>query len=198
MKYIKSITEVIRVKLVVGLGNIGKEYEETRHNVGFMAIDAIAAANGVEITLEKFGGKYTILNKMGEKIILLKPQRFINLSGEVLKKYIDYFQISVDDIFVIGDDLDLPVGTFRLRYQGGSGGHNGLKNIELHLKTQKYKRMKIGISNNKQMDTKDYVLGKFSQEEKEKINEIIHLCPKIFDDYLTMTYDNVMNQYNKK
>ncbi len=186
------------MKLIVGLGNIGKEYEGTRHNVGFMAIDAIAAANNIEIKSEKFGGKYAILNKMGEKIIFLKPQRFINLSGEVLKKYIDFYQISVDDIFVIGDDLDLPVGTFRLRYQGGSGGHNGLKNIELHLKTQQYKRMKIGISNNKQMDTKDYVLGKFSQEEKEKINEIIHLCPKIFDDFLTMTYDNVMNQYNKK
>ncbi len=186
------------MKLVVGLGNIGKEYEETRHNVGFMAIDAIAKSNQVEFASEKFGGKYVSFNKFDEKVILLKPQRFINLSGEVIKKYVDFYQIPIEDIFIIGDDLDLPVGVFRLRYQGGSGGHNGLKNIELHLKTQQYKRMKIGISNNKQMDTKDYVLGKLSKEEKEKINEIIKLCPKIFDDFLTKTYDNVMNLYNKK
>lgn len=186
------------MKLVVGLGNIGKEYEGTRHNVGFMAVDAIAAANEVSIDTEKFGGKYAIINKMNQKILLLKPQRFINLSGEVIKKYVDFYQIPIEDIFIISDDLDLPVGTYKLRYQGGSGGHNGLKNIELHLKTQQYKRMKIGISNNKMIDTKDYVLGKFNQEEKEKINEIISVCPKIFDDFLAMTYDNVMNQYNKK
>ncbi len=186
------------MKLVVGLGNIGKEYEGTRHNVGFMAIDAIAHANNVTIETEKFGGKYTILHKFDEKILLLKPQRFINLSGEVLKKFIDFYDIALDDIWVIGDDLDLPVGTFRLRYQGGSGGHNGLKNIELHLKSQQYKRMKIGISNNKNLDTKDYVLGKFSQEEKKEIDHIIQIVPQIFDDFLTKSYDNVMNQYNKK
>lgn len=186
------------MKLVVGLGNIGKEYEGTRHNVGFMAIDAIAQANNTTIETEKFGGKYTILHKFGEKILLLKPQRFINLSGEVLKKFVDFYDIALEDIWVIGDDLDLPVGTFRLRYQGGSGGHNGLKNIELHLKSQQYKRMKIGISNNKNIDTKDYVLGKFSPEEKKEIDDIIHLVPQIFDDFLTKAYDNVMNQYNKK
>ncbi len=186
------------MKLVVGLGNIGKEYEGTRHNVGFMAIDAIAQTNNVTIETEKFGGKYTILHKFDEKILLLKPQRFINLSGEVLKKFVDFYDIALEDIWVIGDDLDLPVGTFRLRYQGGSGGHNGLKNIELHLKSQQYKRMKIGISNNKNIDTKDYVLGKFSSEEKKEIDDIIHLVPQIFDDFLTKSYDNVMNQYNRK
>ncbi len=186
------------MKLVVGLGNIGKEYEGTRHNVGFMAIDAIAQSNNITIETEKFGGKYTILHKFDEKILLLKPQRFINLSGEVLKKYVDFYDIALGDIFVICDDLDLPVGSFRLRYQGGSGGHNGLKNIELHLKTQQYKRMKIGISNNKNIDTKDYVLGKLNHEEKEQIQKIIDMVPQIFDDFLTKSYDNVMNQYNKK
>ncbi len=186
------------MKLIVGLGNVGKEYIGTRHNVGFMAIDRIAQANQVEIDTEKFGGRYTILRKHDEKILLLKPERFINLSGEVIKKYVDFFDIKMEDIWIICDDLDLPVGSYRLRYQGGSGGHNGLKNIELHLKTQQYKRMKIGISNNKQMDTKDYVLGKFSKEEKEEIETILMKIPEIFDAFLTMTYDNVMNQYNKK
>lgn len=186
------------MKLVVGLGNIGKEYIDTRHNVGFMAIDQIAAANNVSIDTEKFGGRYTVINKNNEKILLLKPERFINLSGEVIKKYMDYFDIKIEDIWILSDDLDLPVGSYRLRYQGGSGGHNGLKNIELHLKTQEYKRMKIGISNNKSIDTKDYVLGKFSKEEKELLQPILDKIPKIFDAFLTMSYDNVMNQYNRK
>lgn len=186
------------MKLVVGLGNIGKEYEETRHNVGFMAIDKIAKDNDVTIETEKMGGKYVIMHKFDQKILLLKPQKFINLSGEVIKKYMDFYDISLEDVFIISDDLDLPVGSYRLRYQGGSGGHNGLKNIELHLKTQQYKRMKIGISNNKSMDTKDYVLGKFSKEEKDLLSPIIDMMPKMFDAFLTMSYDNVMNQYNKK
>lgn len=186
------------MKLVVGLGNIGKEYEGTRHNIGFMAIDEIAQAYHISIEKEKFGGKYEIINLNGEKIILLKPQHFINLSGEVIQKFVNFYDISISDILILCDDLDLPVGSFKLRYQGGSGGHNGLKNIELHLKTQQYKRMKIGISNNKNMDTKDYVLGHFSKEEKEKIKKILDLIPQIFEDYLSMSYDNVMNKYNRK
>ena len=186
------------MKLVVGLGNVGKEYMGTRHNVGFMAIDRIAEENQVQIDTEKFGGRYTMFRKYEEKIILLKPERFINLSGEVIKKYVDFFDIKIEDIWIICDDLDLPVGSYRLRYQGGSGGHNGLKNIELHLKTQQYKRMKIGISNNKQIDTKDYVLGKFTKEETKEMQSIFNKIPDIFDDFLKMSYDNVMNQYNKK
>lgn len=186
------------MKLVVGLGNVGREYDGTRHNVGFMAIDQIALSNHVQIDTEKFGGRYTIVYKNDEKIILLKPEKFINLSGEVIKKYIDYFHIKVEDIWVICDDLDLPLGSFRLRYQGGSGGHNGLKNIELHLKTQQYKRIKIGISNNKNMNTADYVLGKFSKEEKNLLEPIIHQLPQLFEDFINMSYDNVMNKYNKR
>lgn len=186
------------MKLVVGLGNVGKDYEDTRHNIGFMAIDRIANENNVSITTEKFGGRYASLTKFGEKVILLKPERFINLSGEVIKKYVDYFDIKVEDIWIISDDLDLPIGSYRLRYQGGSGGHNGLKNIELHLKTKLYKRMKIGISNDKQIDTKDYVLGKFSKSEKLLLQPILDNVANIFDAFLTTSYDNVMNQYNKK
>ncbi len=186
------------MKLVVGLGNVGKEYIGTRHNVGFMAIDQIAEANGAAINIEKFGGRYTVINKNGEKVMLLKPERFINLSGEVIKKYMDYFDIKVEDLLILCDDLDLSVGSYRLRYQGGSGGHNGLKNIEFHLKTKQYKRMKIGISNNKNMDTKDYVLGKFKKEEKELLKPILDIVPEIFNAFLTMSYDNVMNHYNKK
>lgn len=186
------------MKLIVGLGNIGKEYEGTRHNIGFAAIDAIASANNVSIEQEKFGGKYVSFQKNGEKIILLKPQRYINLSGEVIIKYVNFYDIPISDILIIHDDLDLPVGSYRLKLQGSSGGHNGLKDIEAHLKTREYKRIKIGISNNKNIDTKDYVLGKFSKSDQEELTKIIDIMPNILDDYLSMKFDNVMNKYNKK
>lgn len=185
------------MKLIVGLGNPGREYEKTRHNIGFMSIDEIANYNGVSFNKEKFGGIYTELNVNQEKIILLKPQRYINLSGEVIKKYVDFYKINIDDVLIISDDLDLEVGKIKLKLKGGSGGHNGLKNIELHLKTKDYKRIKIGISNNKQIDTKDYVLGKVTKEEQEKLNNIIKIMPNVFDDYLKLTFENLMNKYNK-
>ncbi len=186
------------MKLIVGLGNPGREYVGTRHNMGFVMIDEIAKSLHTEIKEEKFGGLYTKVNVDGENIILLKPQKYINLSGEVVRKYIDYFKIDVEDILIISDDLDMQVGKIKLKLSGSSGGHNGLKNIELHLKTQNYKRIKIGISNNKNMDTKDYVLGKLSKEEKEEIEKIKNLMPNIFKDYLHTSFDNVMNKYNRK
>lgn len=198
MRYINCTIGANNMKLIVGLGNIGKEYENTRHNVGFMAIDEIAKKNQIYVNKEKNQGLYTTFIKNGETIVLLKPQKYMNLSGEVVKSYLDYFKIEIDDLLVISDDLDLPVGRFRLKSQGSSGGHNGLNNIEYHIKTKEYKRLKIGISNNKEYNTKDYVLGNFSKEEKQKIDEIIHRIPDILDDFIVMKYDNVMNKYNRK
>lgn len=198
MRYINCTIGANSMKLIVGLGNIGKEYENTRHNVGFMAIDEIAKKNQIYVNKEKNQGLYTTFTKNGETIMLLKPQKYMNLSGEVVKSYLDYFKIEIEDLLVISDDLDLPVGRFRLKSQGSSGGHNGLKNIEYHIKTKEYKRLKIGISNNKQYNTKDYVLGQFYKEEKQKIDEIIHIIPEILDDFIVMKYDNVMNKYNRK
>lgn len=188
------ITEVNKMKLIVGLGNPGREYEQTRHNMGFMVIDAFAKKNNVEITKNKFDGLYTELLHNNEKIILLKPQKYINLSGEVIKKYIDFFKISLSDLIIIHDDLDLPFGKVKIKYKGSSGGHNGLKNIELHLQTKEYKRIKIGISNNKDIDTKDYVLGKI--KDKEALEQIITIGVNILEDYLTIPFDNLMNKYN--
>ena len=131
------------MKLIVGLGNPGHEYENTRHNVGFKTIDKYASILGVSITKSKFNGLYVETMTQNEKIILLKPQSYINLSGEVIRKFVDFYKISVDDILIIHDDLDLAIGTFKLKKKGSSGGHNGLKNIELHLGTQMYKRIKI-------------------------------------------------------
>ena len=186
------------MKLIVGLGNPGKEYEKTRHNIGFMTIDKYADKLGVSITKEKYNGLYaeTIINS--EKVILLKPQSYINLSGEVIRRFIDFYKIDIEDILIIHDDLDLEVGTYRVKQHGSSGAHNGLKNIELHLGTQEYKRIKIGISNNKLMDTKDYVLGKISKEEQEKIDEVKNVVMDILDDYFKITFDQLMAKYNHK
>ena len=184
------------MKLIVGLGNPGKEYENTKHNMGFRAIDEIAHSNNIEINKSKFNGLYNEFIYNGEKIMLLKPQLYINLSGDVIKKYIDFYKIDIDDLLIISDDLDMEVGKIKIKYKGSSGGHNGLKNIESNLKTKEYKRIKIGISNNKKIDTKNYVLSKFSKEEIEKIDLTIKKFSEIFTDYMTMTFDNLMNKYN--
>ena len=186
------------MKLVVGLGNPGKEYVNTRHNVGFMFIDKLLDYYNCETPKSKLGGLYSEKIINGEKIIFLKPQEYINLSGQVIRKYIDYFKINIDDIFVINDDLDLEVGRIKIKSSGSSGGHNGLKNIELHLGTKEYKRLKIGISNNKMIDTKDYVLSKINKEDMDIINNIIDSSYKILEDYLNMSFSDLMTKYNKK
>ena len=186
------------MKLVVGLGNPGKEYSNTRHNVGLMFIDKLLEHYKCENIKSILGGLYseTVIN--GEKIIFLKPQEYINLSGQVIKKYVDYFKINIDDIFVINDDLDLEVGRIKIKSSGSSGGHNGLKNIELHLGTKDYKRLKIGISNNKFIDTKDYVLSKINKEDMDIISNIINSSSQILEDYLKMSFSDLMTKYNKK
>lgn len=186
------------MKLIVGLGNPGTEYENTRHNVGFMIIDNYANQYNAVINKNKLNGLYTEISLNNEKIILLKPQKYMNLSGEVVKSFINFYKINVEDIIIINDDLDMPVGKIKLKQQGSSGGHNGLKNIEQHLGTDEYKRLKIGISNNKDIDTKNYVLGKFSKEDKEILNKEISLSKQILDDFLTLNFDKVMNKYNTK
>ena len=184
------------MKLIVGLGNPGKEYENTRHNIGFMALDKLSQSLNINIDKNKFDGLYgeKIIND--EKILFLKPQTYMNLSGEVVRKYVDFFKIKIEDILIINDDLDLPLGKIKIKFQGSCGGHNGLRNIEQHLSTDKYKRIKIGISNNKLFDTKDYVLSKFNKEELEILNKTIDIIPQIFDDYINYSFDKVMSKYN--
>lgn len=184
------------MKLIVGLGNPGIEYEKTRHNVGFMFVDKCVGNYNISFNKEKFGGIYAEKLINNEKVIFLKPQKYINLSGEVIRKYVDFYKIDIADIFIIHDDLYTEVGKFKIRYKGSSAGHNGLKNIEQNLKTNEYKRLKIGISSNDNIDMRDYVLGKLNSKDMKKIEDIISLGPKIIEDYLTLKFDNLMNKYN--
>ena len=149
------------MKLICGLGNPGKEYENTRHNVGFMIIDNYCYPDKFS---QKFNGLYLEKNINGEKVIFLKPQSYMNLSGTVVRPFIDYYKIEKKDVLIIRDDLDLDLGHTRLKYNSSSGGDNGIKSIIQELKSQEFYQYKVGISNNKRKDTKDYVLGRFSKE----------------------------------
>jgi PTH1 family peptidyl-tRNA hydrolase len=184
------------MKLIVGLGNPGKEYESTRHNIGYMVVDNIAKELNLTFDMKKKDALYTQTTIANEKVILLKPQRFINLSGEVVQEFIKYFKIEIDDILIISDDIDMEIGTYKLKSHGGSGGHNGLKNIELNLSTKNYKRLKIGISKNDKIEAKDYVLGVFTEEEKVTIEKVIHKTKDIVIDFVKMDFLNLMNKYN--
>lgn len=183
------------MKIIVGLGNPGKQYEKTRHNIGFMAIDAYAKKYNLNAK-EKFNGVFyeKIINN--EKYIYLKPQNYMNLSGGVVKKFADFYKISINDIYIICDDLDMPVAKIRLRSMGSSGGHNGLKDIEKNFQTNMYKRIKVGISNDKTRETKNYVLGTFSKDEINLINNSIEDIVDILDSIPSTEFLNLMNRYN--
>ncbi len=188
----------MKIKLVVGLGNPGKEYSNTRHNMGFKVIDEIAKRLEIYKWKEKDGAIYfdTYLDLC--HVLFIKPQRFINLSGEVIIDFVRYLDIKIEDILVISDDLDLPLGVIKLKEKGSSGGHNGLKNIEKHLGTNEYKRIKIGISNDKSIDTKSYVLGKLSKEEKKVIDPVIEKASDAVLESFHTPFNELMSKYNKK
>lgn len=186
------------MKLIVGLGNPDREYENTRHNAGFRFIDEYAKSKNLRINKNKFQGLYTTFNFNKEKIILLKPQKYMNLSGEVVKSFMDFYKIKKEDILIIVDDLDTEIGHLKLKYKGSSGGHNGLKNIEININSKEYKRVKIGISNNKSTNKIDYVIGAVPKEQLDKMNSVNKYAEELIDDFLTMKFDNVMNKYNAK
>lgn len=187
------------MKLVVGLGNPGKDYENTRHNIGFMFLDGYLKAKGINDFRNKMNGLFIKTKLYNEDVIFLKPQSFINLSGHVIKEYMNFYKIDIDNIFIISDDLDLLVGNYKLKAKGSSGGHNGLKDIENMLSSQNYKRLKIGIANNKKMDTKDYVLGKLKKEDKDKYAQMQEKVNDIIDDYLmSVNFIDMMSKYNSK
>lgn len=183
-------------RLVVGLGNPGKEYEKTRHNIGFMVIDDYVKSKGASFDKQKFSGVYTEITQNGNKTIYLKPQKYMNLSGEVVRDFVNYFDINLTDILIISDDLNLEIGKIRLRSKGSSGGHNGLKNIELHLHSNEYKRLRIGISSNNNIDMKDFVLGKFSKENLQILEDNFSKTRDIIDNIFDSSIENLMSKYN--
>ena len=186
------------MKLIVGLGNPGKEYEKTRHNAGFMAIDEIAKELSVEINQKKFKALYVQAKYKGESVILLKPQTYMNLSGEAVGECARFYNIGIDDILVLVDDLDLPVGKIRLREKGSSGGQKGLKSIMAHLGSEAFKRIRIGIDKDQFMLTADYVLGKIPKRDLEEFNKAKQKATEAALAFIHLPFSDVMNHFNKK
>jgi PTH1 family peptidyl-tRNA hydrolase len=182
------------MKLIVGLGNPGKKYETTKHNVGFMCLDYYANQQNQSFTFNrKFNGETL---KIGN-LMLLKPHTYMNLSGESVRAIMEYYDIDVEDILIVYDDLALPLGKIRLREQGSSGGHNGIKSITSHLHTDQFRRIRIGIDSNPLIEAKDYVLGTFSKEELDIIVQTAKTTKLIMDDFANgVLFSNIMNTYN--
>lgn len=184
--------------LIIGLGNKGEEYTETRHNIGFKVADKIAEAIDTTFKTANFGwlaeGKYK-----GRKVFVLKPDTYMNLSGNAVKFWMQKENIPLENIMVVTDDLALPFGSLRMRKKGSDAGHNGLKNIQEVLQTQEYARLRFGISSEfdkgKQVD---YVLGKWSEEEQEKLPERIEMFSKAALSFVFAGINNAMNTYNGK
>lgn len=185
------------MKLIVGLGNPGKQYENTRHNIGFMFVDSLASALNTSFKLNK-SLKSEIAEGIinNEKVIIIKPQTYMNLSGEAVRSVQNYYKINIEDILVIYDDLALPTGKIRIRKNGSSGGHNGMNNIIELIKTQDIKRIRIGIDK-PNINQVDYVLGKFSVEEKIIIDNVTAKALDIIKSFITDSFDDFMNKFNR-
>lgn len=184
------------MKMIVGLGNPGKEYENTRHNIGFMMVDEYARKYNVDRFKNKFNGLFSKVYRNGEYFILLKPLSYMNLSGTVIKKYASFYKINPKDILIIHDDLDLPVGKIKIKAKGSSGGHNGIKSIIDNFQTEEIAHFKIGIGKDANIQVKDYVLGKFDKKDLDKINKIYDFSSDIINDFLDYDIDKLMSKYN--
>ncbi len=184
------------MKLIVGLGNPGLKYEGTRHNAGFIALDYYAEKKDFQI--KKLFKKALIGEQIinGEKIIFVKPQTYMNLSGDSVLSLADYYGIDNEDIFVIYDDISLPLGKIRIRAKGSAGGHNGIKDMILKLGGDDFPRLKIGVSANGDKALVDYVLGNFSKEEAKILNKVIGKTAEVIDGFIKNGVEYCMNSYN--
>lgn len=186
--------------IIVGLGNPGKDYTNTRHNIGFDVIDALADMAGISVMEKKHKaiiGKGVI---DGQKVILAKPQTYMNLSGESVREIIDYYKVDEEqELIVISDDISLDVGNIRVRKKGSAGGHNGLKNIIAHLGHDTFMRVKMGVGEKpKGYDLADYVLGHFTSDERKVMNEAAKTATEAIRMMMAGDVDKAMNEFNKK
>ncbi len=183
------------MKLIVGLGNPEKKYDNTRHNIGFMVLDYYL--NNVNWQ-EKFNALYykTLINN--ETVMFIKPLTYMNLSGQAVREFVNYFDIDVKDILIIQDDLDEEIGCFKLKTNSSSGGHNGIKSIISELNTQDFARLKVGIGTDNINDTIDYVLGKFNSNEQKILHDLMPTFMEIINSFIEKGIERTMNIYNTK
>jgi len=187
---------------VVGLGNPGLKYEFTRHNIGFRVVDSLA--QDIEIEFKKVKSYYSLISRgmiNNHKVMLVKPQTFMNLSGRAVSKVVSYYKISLRDLLIVYDDLNLELGQIRIRKKGSAGGHKGMESIMQYLHSEEIPRLRIGIGNpsvNFNFDCVSYVLSNFNGEEEDKIKETIKLSTKAMKTVIEDDFEKAMRKYNRK
>lgn len=185
--------------MIVGLGNPGIKYAKTRHNIGFWVVDLLSEEWGIPVNKEKWKAEVGEGFVRGEKVFLIKPLTYMNLSGESVRPAIDWLKADIDELVVVYDDLDLPPGQIRLRLKGSSGGHNGMKSLIQHLGTEEFKRIKIGIGRPQgKMPIPDYVLSDFHKSEIESMADAVDRAAEAINCWIDSTFEEAMNRYNKK
>lgn len=184
--------------IIAGLGNPGKEYMGTRHNVGYETVDRLAKRYNLKMNKLKFNSVYDELSVNGEKVVLLKPVTYMNRSGIAIAEAMSFFKVPIENLIVIYDDIDIPLGTLRIRPHGSSGTHNGMKSIIKSLGSEKFPRLRIGIGRNPDMDLADFVLQKFSQSERDKLEPILNTVAEAVICIIEKDLDTAMQNFNIK
>ncbi len=182
--------------VIAGLGNPGRQYEKTRHNMGFLVIDEFAAAHGVDVRRIKHKALTGETRIAGEKVLLVKPQTYMNLSGESLREVMNYYDVPMENLIVIYDDMDLETGTLRIRKKGSSGSHNGMKSVIYQLQSDEFPRIRIGIGSTSGDDWKDYVTGQVTEKEAEILADTIRKAASALECIITEGIDIAMNRFN--
>ena len=185
------------MKIIIGLGNPGRQYEDTRHNAGFMVLDKFADKHGVDISKARFNALLGEVFVNGEKVVLVKPMTYMNNSGQAVGEVLNFYKPDLEDIIVVVDDIEIELGMLRIRAKNGKGTHNGLKSIYAHLKTDDYAKMKLGVGKFKRdMDLADFVLARPSKEDDEIIDDLIDRAVDALDEFTASPIDIVMNKFN--
>jgi len=184
--------------IITGLGNVGNEYDKTRHNVGFDTVNYLAEKFDVKLNKLKFNSVYGEMNINGEKVLLVKPVTYMNRSGLAVSEIMNYYKVPVENLIVIYDDIDIPVGTLRIRPNGSAGTHNGMRSIINSIKNENFPRVRIGIGRNPDMDLADYVLQRFSKDDREKVEDIIKSAGDACVEIIKENFESAMQKYNIK
>lgn len=184
------------MKVIVGLGNPGKQYHGTRHNVGFAVVDGLAASPSCGRFASRFSAQIAEAMEGDEKVLLVKPETFMNLSGRCVRQVIDFYQLEAKDVLIVCDDVNLPLGKLRMRAKGSHGGHNGLRDIQSHLGTQEYARLRIGVDAAGEGELVGHVLGRFKPGERPVIEEAVALSLEAAVAWARLGIDAAMNRYN--
>lgn len=184
--------------LIAGLGNPGSKYQNTRHNMGFIVLDSLADDLGISIDRAKHKALMCETKISGKSVILAKPQTFMNLSGDSVSELVRFYKIRRDHIMVVYDDLDIPAGTIRIRKKGSAGTHNGMRSVVSRLGYDDFPRMRIGIGSNGGTDIINYVIGGFSEDEKEPLARAVSQAVRALKSYVVEGLDKAMNRYNGK